>query len=255
MLASFLTLAIFFVNFIDNSQNYNSPEEFNKYLSSYSKDIDNLNKNNFPHINDDNFEQVLESSSFVENSDSKLFHIKGIASHYASRFHGRTTANGEVYDMYDFSAASKTLPFGTIIKVINKQNGKSTLVRVNDRGPYTHNRILDLSFSAAKKIGNLGLPKINIIGFDSKTLTNTDSESQFLAFSADKKFQILNKELVNIKSSFDDFSQAMATYYKLKSEASINNVYIFIPASKDYYNTEKFFVGTIDNTQLLLSSR
>ena len=78
--------------------------------------------------------------------------LTGTCSYYGKKFHGRKTANGEIYDMYAFTAAHKTLPFNTILLVENLSNGKKVQVRINDRGPYKKNRILDLSYSAAKKI-------------------------------------------------------------------------------------------------------
>ncbi len=79
----------------------------------------------------------------------------GEASYYGPKFHGRMTASGEAFNMYEFTAAHRTLPFGTILKVTNLVNGKSVTVKVNDRGPFKKNRVLDLSYSAAKKIGML----------------------------------------------------------------------------------------------------
>jgi rare lipoprotein A (peptidoglycan hydrolase) len=76
-----------------------------------------------------------------------------VASYYADYFHGRTTANGEVFDQYAMTCAHKTLPFNTILIVSNPENGKSVEVRVNDRGPYPPGRDVDLSYAAAKKIG------------------------------------------------------------------------------------------------------
>lgn len=80
----------------------------------------------------------------------------GDASWYGPKFHGRKTANGEVFDMNGVTAAHKRLPFNTIIEVTNLSNGKSCRVRVNDRGPFKGNRILDLSKGAAQKIGLIG---------------------------------------------------------------------------------------------------
>jgi len=80
----------------------------------------------------------------------------GKASWYGKKFHGRTTANGETYDMYGKSAAHKTLPFDTYVKVINLSNGKITIVRINDRGPFVKGRIIDLSYTAAKEIDLIG---------------------------------------------------------------------------------------------------
>ena len=84
------------------------------------------------------------------------FEEKGIASWYGPGFHGKRTANGEVYDMDAMTAAHKTLPFDLIVEVENLDNGRSTRVRINDRGPFVRGRIIDLSREAAKRIGMLG---------------------------------------------------------------------------------------------------
>ncbi len=78
---------------------------------------------------------------------------KGIASWYGKPYHGRRTANGETYDMWAMTAAHKTLPFNTLIKVVNKDNGRSVKVRINDRGPFVRGRIIDLSRKAARRLG------------------------------------------------------------------------------------------------------
>ncbi len=80
----------------------------------------------------------------------------GLASWYGPQFHGRQTANGETYDMDGISAAHKTLPFGTVVRVKNLDNGKALDVRVNDRGPFIRGRILDLSRGAAERLGLIG---------------------------------------------------------------------------------------------------
>ena len=77
---------------------------------------------------------------------------EGIASYYAHKFHGRTTASGEVYDMMAMTAAHRTLPFGTRVRVVNKENGRSVVVRINDRGPFKEGRIIDVSFRAAEDL-------------------------------------------------------------------------------------------------------
>lgn len=84
------------------------------------------------------------------------FTQEGMASWYGDPFHGRKTASGEVYNMYDMTAAHKTLPLGTMVRVTNRQNGKSVDVRINDRGPFVRGRIIDLSYAAARKLGILG---------------------------------------------------------------------------------------------------
>ncbi|MBF0590980.1 MAG: septal ring lytic transglycosylase RlpA family protein [Nitrospirae bacterium] len=95
-----------------------------------------------------------------------------IASWYGIDFHGRPTASGEIYDMYAYSAAHKTLPFGTRLNVTNPQTGLSVSVVVNDRGPFVEGRDLDLSYGAAKEIGltgqGVGVVEIAYLGRDSK---------------------------------------------------------------------------------------
>ena len=81
---------------------------------------------------------------------------EGNASWYGAPFHGRRASNGEVYDMYKLTAAHRTLPFETMVRVTNLNNGKSTTVRITDRGPFVENRIIDLSLAAAREIELVG---------------------------------------------------------------------------------------------------
>ncbi len=89
----------------------------------------------------------------------------GVSSFYGPDFHGKLTANGETYDMYGVTAAHKTLPLNTIVKVTNLANGKSLILRINDRGPYVAGRILDCSYGAAKKLGFVtqGTTKVRVV--------------------------------------------------------------------------------------------
>ena len=88
----------------------------------------------------------------------------GVASYYAHKYHGRKTASGERFDMNDMTAAHKTLPFGTRVRVTNLGNGKSVTVRINDRGPFVKGRVIDLSLAAAKKLDmvNAGLAQVRL---------------------------------------------------------------------------------------------
>lgn len=79
--------------------------------------------------------------------------MSGKASYYAHQYHGRPTASGEPYNMYAMTAAHPSLPFGTLLRVTNLQNGRSVLVRVNDRGPYKPGRVVDVSLAAAEQLG------------------------------------------------------------------------------------------------------
>jgi len=84
------------------------------------------------------------------------FDETGVASWYGPGFNGNLTANGEVYDMYEVSAAHKSLPFGSIVRITDLETGKSLVVRINDRGPFVDGRIIDLSYGAARLIGLSG---------------------------------------------------------------------------------------------------
>ncbi|MFZ7125863.1 MAG: septal ring lytic transglycosylase RlpA family protein [Desulfobacterales bacterium] len=88
--------------------------------------------------------------------DASGFQQRGTASWYGEPFHGRRTSSGEIYDMYGLTAAHKTLPMGTMVRVRNLQNGQNLDVRINDRGPFVHGRVIDLSYGAARKLGVVG---------------------------------------------------------------------------------------------------
>lgn len=95
----------------------------------------------------------VQKSSTLYKQDRKAYPTTyATASWYGIPFHGRRTANGETYNMYELTAAHKTYPFGTLLLVTNPKNKKQVLVRINDRGPYVGERALDLSFQAAKQI-------------------------------------------------------------------------------------------------------
>ncbi len=91
--------------------------------------------------------------TYYPRSRPRGFEQRGTASWYGSTFHGRLTSSKEVYDMYAFTAAHKSLPFNTRVRVTNLSNGRETVVRINDRGPFVENRVIDLSFASARSLG------------------------------------------------------------------------------------------------------
>lgn len=95
----------------------------------------------------------IKGIKYVPHTQRQPYTAKGTASWYGKKFHGHLTSNGEIYNMYQMSAAHKTLPLPSFVKVTNLANNKSTIVRVNDRGPFYQDRIIDLSYAAAYKIG------------------------------------------------------------------------------------------------------
>jgi rare lipoprotein A len=96
---------------------------------------------------------VVNGKRYHVLKTAKGYDKKGIASWYGSKFHGRRTSTGEPYDMFSMTAASRTLPIPVFARVTNLRNGRSVIVKVNDRGPFANNRIIDLSYVAAKKLG------------------------------------------------------------------------------------------------------
>ena len=111
-----------------------------------------------------NDEDVLERLTAVASNSVSKFKQTGLASWYGRQFHGRKTASGETFDMNGLTAAHRSLPLNCYVKVTNKTNGKSVVVKVNDRGPFHGNRVLDLSYGAAKQLGvtNAGTAKVSI---------------------------------------------------------------------------------------------
>ena len=102
----------------------------------------------------------------------------GMASYYADKYQGRPTASGERFNMNDLTAAHKTLPFGTRVRVTNLENGKSVVVRINDRGPFVKGRVIDLSLAAAKKLdmvkAGVAPVKLRGAGDDGRAVASTD---------------------------------------------------------------------------------
>lgn len=114
----------------------------------FSEEIDNdtIKKDTLSVEDEKKVEDILESTAHEIST--------GVVSWYGGKFHGRKTASGEKYDKHELTAAHKSLPFGTKVKVTNIRNGKSVVVEINDRGPYAKSRVLDLSQAAFSEIGH-----------------------------------------------------------------------------------------------------
>jgi rare lipoprotein A len=114
--------------------------------------------------------------TFVKVGDT----MTGIASWYGSDFHGKETSSGERYDMHAMTAAHKTWPMGTMVRVQNLENGRSAVVRINDRGPFVRGRVIDCSYAAGKKLGldrtGLARAKLTVLGFAGKIYRPDEAE-------------------------------------------------------------------------------
>ncbi|WP_310733952.1 septal ring lytic transglycosylase RlpA family protein [Methylibium sp. Pch-M] len=109
-----------------------------------------------------NHPYVIRGESYEPDDTDVPWFETGVASWYGEPFHGRRTANGEVYDMHGMTAAHKTMPLPSYAVVRNRVNGRQVVVRVNDRGPFIDGRVIDLSFAAARKLGIRGLGEVEV---------------------------------------------------------------------------------------------
>lgn len=143
----------------------------------------------------------------------------GIASWYGSDFHGKITSNKETYNMHAMTAAHKTLPFGTYVEITNLNNGKSVVVRINDRGPFIKGRIIDLSYAAAEK---LDMSETGVAPVKIRVL------KKFSPKKSSQKFSIQVGAFIQIKN---------ARILQWKLQKKYNNVYItkFKTPSQTFY--------------------
>ncbi len=159
----------------------------------------------------------------------------GRASWYGSDFHGKSTSSGEGYDMYAMTAAHKTLPLNTVVRVTNLANNRATVVRINDRGPFVESRIIDLSFAAAKEIDLVGNGssdvRLEVLGFEPTGTKLID----YKVMAAGPRQEVLTSFAVQI-GAFANINGALATQ---KKYASFHGYSAIIKDSQ--YNNDKLF--------------
>ena len=153
-----------------------------------------------PHSRGGNKNYRVRGVDYKVLNSAQGFEQIGIASWYGKKFHGHLTSNGEIYDMYAMSAAHKNLPLPTYLNVTNLANNKSVIVRVNDRGPFHQDRIVDLSYSAAYKLDMLktGTAKVKITAittFDDKSKKNS---TQTVSSSIDDNSSTNTKSYIQV---------------------------------------------------------
>lgn len=169
--------------------------------------------------------------------DSKGFRERGIASWYGADFHGKKTSTGEIYNMHDMTAAHKTLPLGTRVKVFNLENNKETEVRVNDRGPFVHGRIIDLSYEAARRIGVVGpgTAQVEIIAIGQEITPGTGRVVPVDYYSGNFTFQV---------GAFIDKNNAERLKAKLDEKYQNAHIMIYDSGDRIYYRVR---VGRCQN--------
>ncbi len=149
--------------------------------------------------------QVNGQEYYVLDSEHGYAAI-GTASWYGTKFHGRRTSNGEIYNMYSMTAASPDLPLPSYVKVTNLTNHKQVIVRVNDRGPFHKNRLIDLSYAAAKKLGMLakGTASVRIEAIEITTPTTSQQRQLYLQAGAFHHLGNAKHELNRLKNILID---------------------------------------------------
>lgn len=186
--------------------------------------------------------------SEIDFSAGNLYESEGIASYYSKKFHNRKTANGERFDMNEYSAAHRSLPFGTILKVTNVEKGKSALVRINDRGPFVKKRIIDLSRQSAHDIEAMGLSKVKIEGFvPGQTIIDTNHTFLY-GYSIDNPLVCIPDKFVEIIDSANIFHDAVIRYHAQR--LTDKSFYIFALANKNNRKEHSesdfmYYIGTI----------
>ncbi|MGY3569006.1 septal ring lytic transglycosylase RlpA family protein [Vibrio paucivorans] len=180
-----------------------------------------------------NSNYTLRGNDYEIIKDPKGFSEKGQASWYGKKFHGHLTSNGEVYDMYSMTAAHKTLPIPSYVKVTNTDNGKSTIVRVNDRGPFHEGRIIDLSYAAAYKLDVIKTGTANV---EIEVITVERP-------SAEHKVQKLPSYRIQVATSkYEDRSRTLAE--ELSQKLSVDS---FIDSNN---KTHRVFLGPFNDYKL-----
>lgn len=158
----------------NQASNNDNPKDALRTASSVPAEDDDSKQANFDSAlatmpatdTDDAKRASLADAKPIDAADVSDFRQTGRASWYGRAFHGKRTANGERFDMNELTAAHRTLPLSSYVKVINQSNGKSVVVKINDRGPFARGRVLDLSYAAAKVIGvvKAGTARVKIVG-------------------------------------------------------------------------------------------
>jgi rare lipoprotein A len=205
----------------DYDRQNNSGEGYNNARNSAYRESDTYTGRDY---ND------REDAGYTDaNVSDERFYQKGVASWYGREFHGRATASGEKFDMNNMTAAHKTLPFGTIVEVKNFENGKTARLKINDRGPYRGNRIIDVSYGAAQQLDMVrsGEAKvgINVIRMGEKRAAENDYNSKYVEPVSDEEYQ---PKRVRSSNSYDyadsgDIKLQAGAFYSRKNAESLKS--------------------------------
>ncbi len=189
-----------------------------------------------------NMPYVVFGRQYKPLGEAAGFQEKGRASWYGTKFHGRKTSSGEPYDMFGMSAAHRTLPLPSYVKVTNQANGRSVVVKVNDRGPFidTHLRVIDLSYAAAGKLGMIGTGTAEVV-LEGLRADDGGVKQPTVSVSAVSEYYI----------QAGAFSQA-SNVKQLKQTLASEGIRSFVDKRDDLYKVK---VGPFDNIEEALKQK
>jgi peptidoglycan lytic transglycosylase len=198
-----------------------------------------------------NRDYIVRGKNYQVLSNAENFQQTGTASYYGNKFHGHLTSNGEIYNMYSMSAAHKSLPLPSYVKVTNVTNNKSVVVRVNDRGPFHDNRVIDLSYSAAYKLDMLktGTAPVKITALTVKQATTNMVKSAPVTHH--KIGATTSHNSTKAKSSY--FIQVFATSNKNKAKNTANALTALYQLPVTWLAQNDIFrvqIGPLDNSKV-----
>lgn len=165
-----------------------------------------------PYSRKGNKAYTVRGKSYQVLPSAQNFRESGIASWYGTKFHGYHTSNGEVYDMYAMTAAHKTLPLPSFVKVRNIDNNKEVIVRVNDRGPFHEGRVIDLSYAAAHKLDMLKTGTARVV---IETIYFPSPESEIQATATDPNNYFIQLVASGDKNKLNDLGKELSSRYQL----------------------------------------
>ncbi len=187
---------------------------------------------------------------------SQGYHERGIASWYGTKFHGKRTSSGEPYDMYAMTAAHKTLPLPTYVEVTNVNNGRKVIVKVNDRGPFHGNRIIDLSYSAAKKLDIIskgtGMVEVRAItpGYVPTDITTQPSRAPTSNIPVVNSSADTNKNVTELYLQVGAFgSLARAEQVKLQVQKKLGDEALIVPLVRPQGSLYRVRIGPLTTVE------
>lgn len=192
-----------------------------------------------------NLQKILE----LDLSEYFYYKQEGQTSWYGRRFHNCRTSSGEKFDMNSLTVAHRFIPFETIVRVTNTNNGKTILARVTDRGPFVRSKILDLSYYSAKKLGALGNPKVKIEALLPDDDPSVEmSENYLFGYSYDFPLICLPEDKFQIVAEFSDFDVAIEYYEQILEKFPDFFVYLLIPSNQSFESvregkSRKYMIG------------